>query len=74
MMILTLDNLAQRYKCLPSEAMSRATTFDLRVLEVQAQWERRQREIAEGKSPSRASPKLSQAEMTAMLERVRQRK
>lgn len=70
-MLLTLDNLAQRYKCLPGEALSRATTFDLRVLEVQAQWDRRQRDIAEGKIPARAVPKLSQQQMTAMLAKVR---
>lgn len=71
MMLLTLDNLAQRYKCLPGEAMTRATTFDLRVLEVQAQWDRRQRDIAEGKTPAKAVPKLSQQQMTAMLNRVK---
>jgi hypothetical protein len=73
MMILTLDNLAQRYKCLPSEALDRATTFDLRVLEVQSQWERRQRDIAEGKQSAKASPKLSQQQMQAMIDRVKQR-
>ena len=72
-MILTLDNLAQRYKCLPSEALDRATTFDLRVLEVQSQWERRQRDIAEGKQSAKASPKLSQQQMQAMIDRVKQR-
>jgi hypothetical protein len=73
MMILTLDNLAQRYKCLPSEALDRATTFDLRVLEVQSQWERRQRDIAEGKQSAKAAPKLSQQQMQAMIDKVKQR-
>jgi hypothetical protein len=73
MMILTLDNLAQRYKCLPGEALQRATTFDLRVLEVQAQWERRQRDVAEGKASAKASPKLSQQQMQAMIDKVKQR-
>ena len=72
-MILTLDNLAQRYKCLPSEALDRATTFDLRVLEVQSQWERRQRDIAEGKQSAKAAPKLSQQQMQAMIDKVKQR-
>ena len=70
-MILTLDNLAQRYKCLPGEALERATTFDLRVLEVQAQWERRQRDIAEGKAPAKAVPKLTQQQMMDMIAKVR---
>lgn len=29
---MSLDNLAHRYGCLPSEALARATTFDLKVL------------------------------------------
>ena len=70
-MLLTLDNLAKRYGMLPSEALGRATTFDLRVLEIQSQYERRQRDIAEGKTPAKATPKLTQEQMLAMLERVR---
>ena len=70
-MILTLDNLAQRYKCLPGEALERATTFDLRVLEVQAQWDRRQRDIAEGKTPAKAVPKLTQQQMLDMIAKVK---
>jgi len=38
MMVLTLDNLAHRYSVLPSEAMARATTFDIYVLDVSAKW------------------------------------
>jgi hypothetical protein len=37
-MVLTLDNLAHRYGVLPSEAMARATTFDIYVLDVSAKW------------------------------------
>lgn len=70
-MILTLDNLAKRYGVLPSEALDRASTFDLRVLEIQSQWERRQRDIAEGKTSVKPAPKLSQDQMLAMIERVR---
>jgi hypothetical protein len=33
-MILTLDRLGQRYGLLPSEAISRASTFDLVIMDV----------------------------------------
>lgn len=70
-MLLTLDNLAHRYNCLPSEALSRASTFDLRVLEIHGLWEKRQRDVAEGKIPAKATPKLSQEQMMAMIARVK---
>jgi hypothetical protein len=70
-MLLTLDNLAHRYNCLPSEALSRATTFDLRVLEIHGLWEKRQRDVAEGKVPAKASPKLTQQQMLDMIARVK---
>ena len=72
-MLLTLDNLAKRYGMLPSEALGRATTFDLRVLEIQSQYERRQRDIAEGKTPAKSRPRLSENQMLAMMERVRRK-
>lgn len=56
---------------LPSEALGRATTFDLRVLEIQSQYERRQRDIIEGKTSSKPVPRLSENQMLAMMERVR---
>mgnify|MGYP003336241467 CR=1 FL=1 len=69
MMTITLDHLASRYHCLPSEAMSRATTFDLYVLDVANRYEKRQRDIAEGRAPE--TPKLTQDEMQAMVNAVR---
>ena len=69
MMILTLDNLAHRYKCLPSEAMARGNTFDLYVLDVSAKWSRHQQDKAEGKKPAAKMP--NQAEMLAMIKRAR---
>jgi len=68
-MILTLDNLAHRYMCLPSEALSRATTLDLYVLDVSAKWTKRNNDIAEGKISGEKLP--SQEEMQAMLVRAR---
>lgn len=71
-MILTLDNLATRYHCLPSEAMANGTTFDLYVLDVSAKWNKHQQELADGKSPQ--ASKLSQEDMLAMIARVKERK
>ena len=71
MMMLTLDNLAVRYHCLPSEAMSRATTFDLKVLDVSAKWSRYQSDLAEGKVPLEKKYNLSQEQMLDMLKQSR---
>lgn len=68
-MLITLDNLAHRYRCLPSEALARSTTFDLYVLDVSSKWMRHQQERADGRSPSFKKP--SQAEMVAMLKQAR---
>ena len=67
-MILTLDNLAYRYNCLPSEALARATTFDLYVLDVSTKWEQHRNDIAQGK---KVDHKLSQEKMLAMIARAR---
>ena len=69
MMVLTLDNLAHRYSCLPSEAMRRGNTFDLYVLDVSAKWNKHQQEKADGKTSSANKP--TQAEMLAMIKQVR---
>lgn len=69
MMVLTLDNLAHRYSCLPSEAMKRGTTLDLYVLDVSAKWSKHQQEKAEGKTPSARQP--TQTEMLAMIKQAR---
>lgn len=70
-MMITLDNLAHRYNCLPSEALSRATTLDLKVLDISARWSNRQRDIAEGKDSATLTPDLSIDEMKSMIARVR---
>ena len=71
-MLLTLDNLANRYNCLPSQALANGTTFDLHVLDVSAKWSKHQQDLAEGKSPE--AKKLTQQEMLAMIARVKERK
>ena len=69
MMVLTLHNLADKYKCLPSEALQRGNTLDLYVLDVSTKWINYQQDKAAGKVPKVKTP--SQAEMLAMIERVR---
>jgi len=48
-LIITLNNLAKEYGLLPSEALSRATTFDLYVLDVSTRWLSHRQDVAEGK-------------------------
>jgi hypothetical protein len=68
-MTITLDNLATRYHCLPSQALEQATTFDLHVLDVATRWSNYQHELAAtGKKPV---PKLSEQQMMQMLESVK---
>ena len=71
MMMITLDNLAHRYNCLPSEALSRATTLDLMVLDISARWSNKKIAEANGKKEETITPKLSAEEMQAMIDRVR---
>ena len=37
-MMLTLDNMAERYSLLPSEILKRADTLDLEILDVSAKF------------------------------------
>ena len=67
MMILTLNNLAKAYKLLPSEALARATTFDLYVLDVASRHVKYQQEVAEGKRQAKQNYGLSTEQMKAML-------
>lgn len=69
-MILTLHNLAKTYKMLPSEALARATTFDLYVLDTFHRYVKYQEAKQQGHGAP-TTPNLSQAEMQAMIERVR---
>jgi hypothetical protein len=53
-LIITLNNLAKEYGLLPSEALGRATTFDLYVLDVSTRWLRYKQDVAEGKVEPKA--------------------
>jgi len=76
-MILSLDNLAHRYHCLPSEALSRATTFDLYVLDVSTRWQIHQQEQDRNRhltAPAKRSQMPTQRQMLEMLKRAKELK
>jgi hypothetical protein len=58
------------YGQLPSYIQANATTFDIMVYDVMMSWEEHQRNQAEGKLET---PKLTQEEMMAMIEKVRKK-
>jgi hypothetical protein len=72
-MILTLHNLAEAYKVLPSEALVRASTFDLYVLDCHFRYVKyqEQRAKAQGEGLPPPSKKLTQEQMKAMIAEVR---
>ena len=67
-MILSIDALGKRYSLLPSEVMEKASTFDLVVLDAAMGFQSYLQDKADGK---KQTPKLSQEEMMAAMERVR---
>jgi hypothetical protein len=69
MLAITLDNLASRYHCLPSEAFTRGSTLGLYVLDISTRWSKYQQDKADGITQS--APLPSEAEMLKMLERVK---
>jgi len=79
MMMITLDNLAHRYQCLPSEALSRGNTLDLKVLHLSSAWQRHQQEEAEAEANPGAPRKPKRTRHTSqqlqdMLDAVRNNK
>lgn len=72
-MLVTLHTLAQTYNLLPSEALARATTFDLFVLDNYSRFMKYQEESSKAKAEGLAPPpkKLTQQQMIEMIERVR---
>ena len=69
-MLLSIDALGKRYSLLPSEVMSKASTFDLVVLDASLGFEKYIQDKADGK---KATPNLSQEEMMKMVERTKQK-
>ena len=66
---MTIDNLATRYHCLPSEALERADTFDLYVMDVATKYRKYQQDLADGKAVGAKKP--NETEMLRMVERAR---
>ena len=76
MMLLTVDNLAHRYHCLPSEVLERATTLDLTVIDLISKWAKYQHEQMERQQANKLAPKaphLTKEQMQAMIDRVKKR-
>jgi len=76
LLLISLDNLAHRYHMLPSEALERATTFDLYVLDVSSRYVKYQQDLADNKQKGVAPPpakKLTQQQMMDMIKRARER-
>lgn len=72
MLVVSIHNLAHTYGLLPSEVMSRATTFDLYALDVATKHSKYQQEKYEGKNPStKVAREPTQDELLAMIKRVR---
>lgn len=69
-MVLTLHNLATKYNCLPTEALARASTFDLYVLDIATKWEEVQYQKSQGLKPATKIP--SQAELQKMFNSVKE--
>lgn len=73
-MLLTLDNLAKRYKCLPSEVYSRADTLDLYVMSLANKWQKYQQDRAEGKATNKQPNQLDLARMMRVAAEMNQRR
>lgn len=69
-MIYMLDSISKRYKLLPSECISRASTFDIYVMNMSLSYETYLQERGQGRLPV---PKLTQDEMLKRLNKVKQR-
>lgn len=70
-MLITVDVLAQRYGLLPSEVLNRASTFDLRVMELANMKVKREQDIREGKLVPQSKHNLTPEQMKAMIQQVR---
>lgn len=76
--MISLDNLASRYGILPSEALTRGSTLDFRVMEVAVKWEQRQRRLADPIEAQKVkaedlNKKHSQEELQAMIDKVKEK-
>jgi len=75
MMMLSIDNLANRYGCLPSEAIERGSTFDFKVMDISAKWAKYNRDKAEVEADGGVMPSKmpTQEDMKAMIARAKEK-
>lgn len=71
-----LDNLATRYRTLPSEVLRSADTVDLYVSDIANKWALHQQGVREGTISPNAHlvPKLSQQQMLDLVNSVKEKK
>ena len=68
-MIISLDNISSRYGLLPSEALSRASTLDITVLDIASRYD-----IYRNSDEYKKNKGLTQKQMLAMMEKVKNAK
>lgn len=71
-MIITIDRLAARYHCLPSEVFARADTFDLYCMDIGIRYEYVQEQKRKG-TWVKPTPKLSEEQMQAMMKAAKKK-
>ena len=69
-MVMLIDTLSERYGILPSEVMTRANTFDVFIADTAIGYRNVMQERAMN-GDKKPTPKLSEKDMMAALERVR---
>lgn len=72
MMMLTLHNVAKEYGMLPSEALTRGSTFDLYVLDLSCKHSKYLQDREKDPAGATKNFGLSQAQLQSMLDEVRQ--
>jgi uncharacterized membrane protein YebE (DUF533 family) len=76
--MLTIDRISKRYGILPSQALSQATTMDLRVANTAMAYEvycqRESQKHTNGARGFRPTPQLSMDKMKQAMEQVRKPK
>ena len=70
-MILTLHALAETYNVLPSEALDKATTFDLYVLDLHSKYQRHLEAKSNGSVSPGSGSALTEQQMKDMIERAK---
>lgn len=77
--MITIDNLAHRYGLLPSEALARGSSYDLKVMAISNTYHNKMREEQQNKGLKGnkpvvpEAPVLSKEEMIKMIKKVREK-